>query len=400
VTRLLIAGLVLAAAAAPAAAAPWSPDATFGINGFVGERQAYPGLAEDGGLQNIRALRDGRVVVVGVGRCGMDCNFVMTTRFTRDGVVDGTFDDIGDQQPAGTVTFPGERVTDPQLTNLAIGPDGHLVRAWVPDPDLALPGEPTTPQLYRVAGGGWRTATGLAFPFRVDREVAGAVQGFTGRRLIRLRADGTRDPGFEVELPALMEAPLAAPVVAGAVRLVGWGARGPVVATHSAAGARVRVASLAVRGWTVSGRVRQALVRRDGTMVLAADTGSLRAKPVLIGIGRDGRRDRTFGRAGVVRLPSRETVVAVDRQRRILVLQGVVPFAEPTRLRLTIRRLTPRGRPDRSFPPRELRAPGLRAIGGIGLDVDRSGRILVAASAVDPGFDAGLLYLARLKGGG
>jgi len=399
VKRLLVAGLALAAAAAPAAAAPWSPDTTFGINGFVGERQAYPGLAEDGGLQNIRALRDGRVVAVGVGRCGMDCNFVMVTRFTRDGVVDGTFDDIADQQRPGTVTLPAEPVTDPQLTNLAVAPDGQLVRAWVPDPDLALPGEPTTPQLYRVMGGGWRIATGLAFPFRVDREVAGQVQGFTGRTLIRLRPDGTRDPAFGVELPALMDEPLAAPVTAGAIRIVGWGAQGPVVATHTAAGARVRVASLAVRGWTSAGRVRQALVRRDGTMVLAADPGGLRAAPALIGIGRDGRRDRTFGRAGVVRLPARETVVAVDRQRRILVLQGVVPHAEPTRLRLAIRRLTPRGRPDPSFPPRVLRAPALVAIGGIGLDVDRFGRILIAASAVDPGFDAGLLYLARLVGG-
>ena len=114
---------------------------------------------------------------------------------------------------------------------------------------------------------------------------------------------------------------------------------------------------------------------------------------------RRGRRDRSFGQNGFLRIDPRPSVVAsdmsLDRRGRIMIAAGQFTNADPSTERFSVLRRLPNGLPDRGFFGDGTFNPGLRSGGRAeAVITQRDGRVVFGGKLEDAGTNVLVRLLA------
>lgn len=409
-------GAVVTIPAVAAAAVPGTPDRSFGAGGFVFTQQVPGSRSDDarGGdaYKGFRPLADGGIQVQATSRCGSDCRDGALIRFAQD----GRYLSTGVFPWAGNGDAPGP--TPPSGVAWLSLPDGRLLASY--GGPTGTPGVSEQPQLLRLiapgasgAGAGVVREVGLPTTFTPwtmtpDGGVVGYANAITlggipawnaPPVLMRLGPDLAPDAGFgaggRVTVPAqiLRVGPVAA--TATSVRVAGWDGNALLHGLFDARGGLVRVTRVPVSRTSPEGAAASRLIISKGRS-LVVGWSATPPGTVVAAFGPDGRLDRRFGRAGLLRVRAGGPV-AVQRDGRIVMVGSTPPpRGAPAGAKIVLRRFTADGRPDRSFPVATYRTRA-RSLEALDVAIDRRGRIVVVAPATTATWSSGAL-LARFHG--
>ncbi len=388
--RLKRVGCFVIAAFLAAAAASWAAgadalDPSFGNKGKVTTKLEAPFVSV--GADAAALQPDGRIVTAGFA--ASETTFqTAVARYLRDGSLDPSFAgdgiallDVGEFevhevaiQPSGRIVIAGTRgdvLAGITVVLAALNPDGTIDTAFAPDGLKTLElGGSTFPASLRVLEDGSMMIGGLMFP-------ASGPQG--PLVAARLTPDGDLDPAFGeggkavVDFDAFTDGGYLAVDENGAIVVSGnliKKKKGdfvslPALARLTPSGqldesfsgdgvSRPQVDGL------VSGLNDDAVaIQKSGRIVvLATKDGKAGADLALVGFRRDGRLDRSFGRAGVASTDfggykggafDEGTDIEVDGKDRIAVSAAVAETGSIEGSSFGVARFKPGGRLDRGF---------------------------------------------------
>ena len=350
----------------------------------------------------------GRLVLFGTFRCGIACRREFVARLTPAGDPDPTFG--SPPNFPGVVIQPAVSMSgDAELQGLLVKPGGGILLGYL-RPVGAYGGPPTAPSVLRLASDG-REVSSVPLPMTFSPQSLlpdGSMLGLSGRAVVRLRPDLSPDGDFgtggAAAIPASVRFVHGVAAARRAVLVGGSDRRGFVLARLSPTGTITRVARLPVPGWATGprGTVAQIGVREDGSAVLVGriwtKAGRVLSPGTVIGAFRaDGRPDLRFGNRGLIRLSDQDSRVAVQRNRKLVVLASVpAPNGRPGAV-LVLRRFRADGRRDPTFPIRRVRTAA-RFFAGLDVGIDGRGRIIAAGGAFRGNSGNGL-HLVRFRGG-
>jgi uncharacterized delta-60 repeat protein len=378
---LLVAGaaasvVLLAAACGSTGGAAGGNPAGFGVRGWV--RTDFGG--DD--VANALAIQaDGRIVAAG----GKDCN-VALARYTRDGRLDRSFGLRGK-----VVTHLGARPVGCRLVRqlggrasgaeaVAIQADGRIVIGGGVGKKFALARYTSRGRLDQGFGEGGKVVTDVgarmtqefmdvlgvkAIALQADGKIVAAGAGPRDFALARYTSDGRLDPSFGLggvvitDLGGEDSANAVAVQPDGKIIAAGWSERGFALARYLSNGQLDP--SFGSRG-TVGpegfgddfNAVSGIAVDADGKIVAAGSSGPRFPGAVLVRYTSAGKRDGSFGRAGVASPSggaSAWAAVTILRDGRILVA-GEANYLVDTAhyvYHVALGRYTVRGRVDRTF---------------------------------------------------
>jgi uncharacterized delta-60 repeat protein len=352
--------MLLSAAAAPAAfGAPGDLDRSFGTAGQRVVENVFEGLGEDGtGLNDLQLLPDGRMVVLGSQRCGMDCFAQVVARYTPAGEADPTF---GPPEAPGSMSYRGYYGYDDgaQSTGLVVRPDGRLVFGYA--------GRSEAPRLEEVPADGLSPHTVKPATAAFSPVVAlsdGRVIVRAGRRIVVLGSDLTPDPAFHegkgVAIPAALRTVGGVAADRRAIYVAGFDDSNVVLVRFPLDGGRASSTRVRIPQPASKPRfsVRSAEVTVAGRRVLVSAAVERYSRTVserrtaLVAFRTSGAADAGFGRTGVVFVSQSFPKVVLQPNGKVVLAADVdlAPRAATTRdHRLLVRRLTAAGRPDPSF---------------------------------------------------
>lgn len=396
-----IAGALSVPHSAGAAPGAGTPDPSFGRGGFVVIPAPFPSSGvPTARFQSMRLLRDDTVQLAVFG-CGVYCPGRELVRLAPSGrvreVVRQGYSAAGDDIPGLGTQGIVDRPDGASL--LRAGGVGYL---GVVGPDGSLLSEVTEPPRF------------APLTIAPDGAVLGVVPGAGGGPyapggrpdLVRLSPDLNVDLAFgvggRVALPTAFTLLGPASASASTVRVSGADQTGLLLARFTSTGAPVRVGRVAVIDGRRTDTVTptQLVVRNGRALVVARVLSALpRSSPrtVVVAFRPDGRVDRGFGSHGLLSVTD-DARIALQRDGRI-VTAGTAPGRDATRPVLVLRRFSPGGRPDPTFRTRRM-GPRPALVEVIGVTVDRSGRIAVAASTRNPsGYGPGGALVGRFLSG-
>lgn len=371
-------------------------DPTFGAGGLaiVPGETCDAGLADDD-TDGVLVDKDGRVVVVGSGGCGLPD--VVVARFTPSGAPDPAFgdggvtrldlgatEDVSDAAltPEGAVLVLADRASGfggipSGAILLRFGSNGRLDRTFGGDGQVPLLGDQVW-ELESLPTGGV-----LVFGASADEDVL----------LMRFGPDGRRDPSFgsrgRIEVPVPRHGTGLDVVVDSRGRLVITGARDvegrethflPIVTRLLPDGSFDRSFGASGRRWQTlpipDGYTDQVALDRWGHIVVfgVVFDGD---RHVVARLRRTGSLDWSFGGGGVVYTQARGEN-AIDRRGRLLFVYTITDAVtfDP---RFAVTRLTRRGDPDRTFGTAGTIVPDLPPAIGRSIAV-AGGSICIAGS--------------------
>jgi uncharacterized delta-60 repeat protein len=416
--RTLLVALALAASVLPAAHAAANAgelDPSFGVGGIA------TAVAYNGHPQDLATDRQGRIVVGGLWISPGGAH-PLVNRFEPDGSLDPSFDFRGVSdfwcdlkgEISGVAIDSADRIVltgraadfnsmSPRLCVVRLLSDGKLDRSFSGDGKLTL------------------ETAGAATDVAIDREGRILVASDDGLTAIRLTDGGTLDPTFgeggiaslhpgdASEAQAIAADSSGRVVLAGTARAPGssamavarFGVDGQPDPTFAGSG----LETLRFPGPTGLETATDLVLDRDGRLVLSG-TDRLEGSELALAarLLPDGALDASFGGIGRVFLSLPGVAIgngiAVDRSGRVLATGGIrVPRDNASVWEAFLARLAPDGAIDGSFGAggvvRESSFSAAAGNGGAAVQVDSSGRYLVAAASLTNAISTGNFGVAR-----
>lgn len=367
-----------------ASAVPGTPDPAFGPGGMRLHANAMVNAGDDT-YERQRVLTNGRVTVLTVQRCGIDCRRWVITKYTQTGDIDTSFGPGGSGRLAilwyDNLGMSATNVVLNANGTLLVGYSGSIVKYGVDGINVNV--LPATVGQQPIA-------------MQSDGKILLAGLG----RVNRINPDGSPDASFAPISAATIP---TATATSGTIWLAWPDGKAIKVVRRAISGsptttARIVLPQTATTRRTVA-RVVKIGTASNGTAAVTAlfnqrvgTHTTLRA--TVLGLTSTATRRTSFAAGGFL-FVSAATGTAMQNNGRI-VLANPASGSSTGIKDLVVRRILPSGAPDRTFPLRRLASVSIGFVDGPDVGIDPVGRS-VLSMGVSNGDSIGGVLIARLR---